>query len=103
VNNERHIQITDFGLCGFVDSTRNDDTAQGGNSYWLAPELLDHAAMGYPHFERKFETDIYSFAMVCIEVLISRLSSVNRAELMGFEHSSSTHEKRLHMACDRQN
>jgi serine/threonine protein kinase len=77
MNSKRHIQIADFGLCGFADSTRNDDTTERGNTRWMAPELLDPEVMGYHMFKRTLESDIYSFAMVCIEVRVSWLSNMS--------------------------
>jgi hypothetical protein len=69
VDDDRHIRIADFGLCGFAHSTRNEGAEEPGNKRWMA-ELLTPML---DHFDRTFETDVYSFAMVCIEVRVARL------------------------------
>jgi len=66
-----HALIADFGLATVarnMDSMRNA-SQYGGSSRWTAPEVLN----GGPHTK---EMDVFSFAMVMIEVRHGR-STVN--------------------------
>lgn len=59
-----HAQITDFGLARVtqnIDSVKSADN-EGHTARWTAPEILDGRG------SHSKEADIYSFAMVMIEV-----------------------------------
>jgi len=58
-------QITDFGLATFtqnLDSTRNALSEHGDSARWIAPEIFDNRGTSSK------EGDVFSFAMVTIEV-----------------------------------
>jgi serine/threonine protein kinase len=64
VDNSGHAQITDFGLATVtqnLDSIRSAQPQRGHTVRWAAPEILDE---GRP----SKEGDVFSFAMVMIEV-----------------------------------
>ena len=57
-------QITDFGLATFtqdLDSMRNTSAEDGDSARWIAPEIFDRGTYSK-------ESDVFSFAMVMIEV-----------------------------------
>ena len=65
VDAARHARITDFGFAMVtqnLDSTRCTQPQRGHTVRWAAPEILNEG----PHSK---EADIFSFAMVMIEVL----------------------------------
>jgi serine/threonine protein kinase len=68
--------LADFGLTVFADVTRQATTDHGGTVRYMAPELLFPQHFGMSSYKRTTQTDIYSFACVCIEVglLIASLS-----------------------------
>ena len=58
-------RITDFGLAVVtqdLDSIQSDSDECGGSARWIAPEILDSRGT------HSKEGDIFSFAMVTIEV-----------------------------------
>jgi serine/threonine protein kinase len=65
-----HAQITDFGLARVtqnLDSVRSAIEDQGHTARWTAPEILSDEG---PHSK---EADVFSFAMVMIEVRHQRV------------------------------
>jgi len=67
VDDEGHILLADFGLCGFADAnTSKFDTEGRGNRLYMAPEIR----INPENFQRTRETDVYSFAFLCIEVYL---------------------------------
>ena len=59
-----HARIADFGLAVVIqnsDSTRSDSSSGGHSPRWTAPEVLE----GGTHSK---QSDVFSFAMVMIEV-----------------------------------
>ena len=64
-----HAQITDFGLATVtqnLDAIRNISSEHKYSVQWIAPEILDDRGT------YSKETDIFSFAMVMIEVRCSK-------------------------------
>ncbi|KDQ57341.1 hypothetical protein JAAARDRAFT_79069 [Jaapia argillacea MUCL 33604] len=69
IDDEGHARLSDFGLAGFVDVTRDmsASTSRIGSMRWMAPELLFPEKFGL-RFRRTPATDVYSFGCVCTEV-----------------------------------
>lgn len=67
IDENRRAVIGDFGIC-LVASGRSENyySARSGNTYWFAPELFGEKSSVRP---TKY-SDVYSFAMLCIEVCI---------------------------------
>ncbi|TCD66289.1 hypothetical protein EIP91_001580 [Steccherinum ochraceum] len=62
INNYLNVQLCDFGLAMFADSTTASwGSAAGGAVRWLAPEVLKGSRSTY-------KSDIYAFGCVCLEV-----------------------------------
>ena len=82
-----HIKVSDFGLSRTKERsmTYSNQTQNVGTCRWMAPEVINirnyDGQVEVPESEVKypFKSDIYSFAMVCYEVLTGRVpfSSVN--------------------------
>ncbi|KAF8174681.1 hypothetical protein K438DRAFT_114905 [Mycena galopus ATCC 62051] len=56
--------LADFGLSMLSDTTSLASTNRGGNSHWMAPELLDPPRFGLD-FLRTLATDVYALD-VCV-------------------------------------
>ncbi|KAJ7066561.1 kinase-like domain-containing protein [Mycena amicta] len=66
-----HVRLADFGLAVFSDATIATQTShRGGSVRWMSPELHFPQSCGLETFQRTFASDVYSFALLCIEVLI---------------------------------
>ncbi|KAF8174693.1 kinase-like domain-containing protein, partial [Mycena galopus ATCC 62051] len=63
--------LADFGLSMLSDTTSLASTNRGGNSHWMAPELLDPPRFGLD-FLRTLATDVYAFGCVCFELYTER-------------------------------
>ena len=82
-----HIKVSDFGLSRTKERsmTYSNQTLNVGTCRWMAPEVINirnyDGQVEVPESEVKypFKSDVYSFAMVCYEVLTGRVpfSSVN--------------------------
>ncbi|KAG0629585.1 hypothetical protein M758_1G114900 [Ceratodon purpureus] len=70
-----HAKVADFGLSKTKESSirYSNQTSNAGTNRWMAPEIINLNSMGgeenvlepkYP-----FKCDVYSFAMVCYEIL----------------------------------
>ncbi len=59
--------MADFGLTIIADETQQYSTDQGGTARFMAPELLNPPQFNKT-FQRTFESDIYAYACVCVEV-----------------------------------
>ncbi|EIN10219.1 kinase-like protein, partial [Punctularia strigosozonata HHB-11173 SS5] len=70
VDAQGHARLADFGLAIVFSTTASLRTlgTSGGNSRWLAPELLDPELIEQIGFRRTPESDVYSFACVCLEL-----------------------------------
>ncbi|CAL1703080.1 unnamed protein product [Somion occarium] len=66
------VQLTDFGLASFFDSTSSDVPSSGGNPRWMAPELLHAQSLEDTIAIPDARCDIYSFACLCIEFYTRR-------------------------------
>lgn len=67
VDQQDNIKIADFGLSLYAEGmSKNYASAREGNPAWTAPEIIDTKTM--TRLRATHESDIYSFAMVCIEV-----------------------------------
>ena len=62
-------KVSDFGLSKTKEtSTRySNQTPNTGTTRWMAPEVMISNSKGKPSYP--FKADVYSFAMVCYEVL----------------------------------
>lgn len=58
----RHARITDFGLARKHGTSEDSNATAGGTARWTAPEILK--GEGIP----SKEADVFSFAMVMVEV-----------------------------------
>lgn len=64
-------RLADFGLAILSSSTAAAQTSDRNGSLslrWMAPELHMPQSAGLNEFERTPATDIYAFALVCMEV-----------------------------------
>jgi len=61
-----HVRLADFGLADYTNVTQATHTASQhhGAKRWMAPELFNPDL----RFERTTQTDVYSFACVCLEI-----------------------------------
>ncbi|KAG0600611.1 hypothetical protein M758_11G047300 [Ceratodon purpureus] len=72
-----HVKLADFGLSKTKEKsvTYSDQTWNQGTPRWMAPELIkirnDNGEMfeGVEDLKYPFKSDVYSFAMVCCEIL----------------------------------
>lgn len=69
------IRLGDFGMSLISEGTGYNYGSQhgGGATRWSAPELFDPEVFGLESTRPTFQSDIYAFACVCIEVRISFL------------------------------
>ena len=67
MDEERHPRLADFGLTILADATQQYSTDRGGTARFVAPELLNPLQFNKT-FQRTFESDIYAYACVCVEV-----------------------------------
>lgn len=66
------MRLADFGLAVFAESMSNANSSKrDGNIRWMAPELINAEQFGGTSCRPTYESDIYSFAIVCVEVYIS--------------------------------
>lgn len=76
VDDEWHIRLADFGLSNYTEATLATNTSnQHGAKRWMAPELLNPELFDVKRFQRTLQSDIYSFACICLEVSV--MSSKN--------------------------
>lgn len=75
VDDNEHPRIADFGLASVelaVTGASAESTGQSkGTTRWQAPELLRPARFHLNESKLTKETDVYAFAMTCLEVLRS--------------------------------
>jgi len=72
VDEKENIRLADFGLARLAVHQANTMTSgQPTNGQWAAPELLDPEHFGFKSARPTRESDIYSFACVCIELYTS--------------------------------
>lgn len=64
------VKLTDFGMSVSADGTPFNYGSQhgGGALRWTAPELMDGDEFGLPNRRPTRQSDVYSFACVCVEV-----------------------------------
>ncbi|KIP01751.1 hypothetical protein PHLGIDRAFT_40751, partial [Phlebiopsis gigantea 11061_1 CR5-6] len=66
IDDKRHIQLTDFGLSNFADtSSASASSATTGAARYMAPEILDPPSSRHSHIRHTPSSDVYSFAMCC--------------------------------------
>lgn len=82
IDDDGRAQLADFGLAGYADLGTARMTAPGGApgaGRWMAPELHYPTKFGKSAFMRTEATDVFAFAMCCLEVrghtLLSSLSA----------------------------
>jgi len=66
VDDERNARLVDFGLVPVLSTTTFTTTNVVGPARWQAPEVFQTAEEDGLPFTR--ETDVFSFAMFCVEV-----------------------------------
>ncbi len=72
-------RITDFGLSRIIDSQASTSASSfsgQGNVRWQAPELLDTSRFRGGSGNVTTQSDVYSYAYVCLEVSDSYLSLI---------------------------
>jgi serine/threonine protein kinase len=80
-------KLADFG----TSKTKNESTRRShltldiGTTPWMAPEMfgIDRSNLQWPQIAHPFKTDVYSFALVCYEILTRKqpFEGVLRSEL----------------------
>lgn len=83
MNDDLSVVIADFGLSLFANGhSKNYESKRDGHAQWLAPELLNEQPNTRSRPTK--ESDIYSFAMVCVEVrlIILRETSISNMTLI---------------------
>jgi hypothetical protein len=80
-------KLADFG----TSKTKNESTRRShltldiGTTPWMAPEMfgIDRSTVQWPQIAHAFKTDVYSFALVCYEILTRKqpFEDVLRSEL----------------------
>jgi serine/threonine protein kinase len=80
-------KLADFG----TSKTKNESTRRShltldiGTTAWMAPEMfgIDRSTVQWPQIAHPFKTDVYSFALVCYEILTRKqpFEGVPRSEL----------------------
>lgn len=69
VDHNGRMKLTDFGLAAIAEAGQSLTlTTRGGAFGWMAPELIDPEFFGFENDRPTFESDVYSFACVCVEV-----------------------------------
>ncbi|THH28482.1 hypothetical protein EUX98_g5711 [Antrodiella citrinella] len=62
------VRLADFGLAVLADSVSNANSSKReGNVRWLAPEILDPQRFQKESSRQTYESDVYSFGIVCVE------------------------------------
>ncbi|KAK7040569.1 kinase-like domain-containing protein [Favolaschia claudopus] len=74
ISDEGNACLSDFGLATMIpdtDSTTSmllSSSSHAGSVRWFAPELIQPASFGLQRFVRTFASDVYAYALVCIEL-----------------------------------
>lgn len=70
VTDDYKIQLTDFGMTAIADATPHGyGSAHGhGKIRWTAPELFEPEYFGLELQRPTFQSDIYAYSCVCVEV-----------------------------------
>lgn len=69
IDEDLHIRLADFGLALLSDAGSSSMSSLGtGGTRWTAPEVLNGSRCNY-------ESDVYAFSCVCIEVSVPLLLS----------------------------
>ena len=82
VDDDGHARLADFGMALIAEGTAyNYGSLHGGGAIrWSAPELLDPEEFGFENSRPTFQSDIYAFACMCVEVWqLSLFSCQSRA------------------------
>lgn len=72
IDEDLHVRLADFGVAVLADASSSSgiSTRSGGAARWCPPEVLK----GEPS---SFESDIYAFGCVCVEVSVILLDLFN--------------------------
>ncbi|TCD66580.1 hypothetical protein EIP91_001137 [Steccherinum ochraceum] len=64
------VKLTDFGMSVAADGTPYNygSTHGGGAVRWTAPELIEPEEFGFPNRRPTVQSDVYSFACICVEL-----------------------------------
>ena len=63
-----NVRLADFGLAVFAEGMSNANSSKReGNIRWLAPEILDPKQFEKTSTRPTYETDVYSYGIVCVE------------------------------------
>ena len=71
IDDEGCARLTDFGmsnLCKGVAYDYESLRGVGDSIRWAAPELIDPEAFGFENYRPTPQSDVYSFACICMEV-----------------------------------
>jgi serine/threonine protein kinase len=77
ISDDGNACLADFGLTTTIfeaDSTVGGLTSSsnhGGSVRWFAPELIQPKSFGCERFSRTTASDVYAYACVCLEVLLT--------------------------------
>jgi serine/threonine protein kinase len=78
-----HVKVADFGMSKTKEysMTYSDQTQNQGTPKWMAPEMIRTGDNGESFWKQKlrfpFKCDIYSFGMVCYEILTGHVPFPN--------------------------
>jgi serine/threonine protein kinase len=72
IDDGRHARLVDFGLIAISDGAVPTSTNSSmGSARWTAPELIIPREFGIDIPHQTYETDVYAFACLCLEVLLT--------------------------------
>lgn len=86
VSDDCHVQIADFGLAVYAEcGSGAQGSLRGGNTRWLAPELIHPERFGMTSSRPTTASDVYSFACVGVELLTAKapFSDMSDIQLVG--------------------
>lgn len=93
INKQGVACITDYGLASIANETILESTSDAGtylSPRWTAPELLDPENSGVQTIIASKSSDIYSYAMVMLEVShLIAITSVTLTLLPGFHWTTA--------------
>ena len=89
-------QLADFGLARLAPGCKEELTAETGSYRWMAPEVIRHKS-----YDEK--CDVYSFAMLCWEMLTYRMPFDKMHALQARRFCQSQAQDECSVIIDEQN